>query len=62
MSNNAQDQRLPQRLVDILVCPQCKQKLEYDEKANRLVCTNHQVAFKINDGIPVLLMDETEKI
>ncbi|MBD3333837.1 Trm112 family protein [candidate division GN15 bacterium] len=53
---------MPQRLVDILVCPQCKQKLEYDEKVNRLVCTNHQVAFKINDGIPVLLMDETEKI
>ncbi len=62
MSNNAQNQRLPERLVDKLVCPQCKQKLEYDADANRLICTNHQIAFRINDGIPVLLMDETEKL
>jgi uncharacterized protein YbaR (Trm112 family) len=62
MNNNARDQRVPNRLVDKLVCPRCKQKLQYEEARSRLICTNHQIAFRINNGIPVLLMDETENL
>jgi uncharacterized protein YbaR (Trm112 family) len=50
-------------LVEILACP-CEQHapLEYDpaaaEGAGELACTSCDRVFRIEDGIPVLLLDE----
>ncbi len=54
--------RLPDRLLEKLVCPRCKGKLDYREEENRLVCGSCRLAYRITDDIPVLLPDEAEKL
>jgi uncharacterized protein YbaR (Trm112 family) len=53
---------VPQKLLEKLVCPGTHEKLEYDKENNRLICRERGLAFKIVDDIPVLLLDEAEKI
>ena len=43
------------RLLEILVCPLCKGKLEYDRAAQELICHADKLAYPIRDGIPVML-------
>lgn len=49
---------LDQRLLDILACPACKTKVELVEE--RLVCERCGRRFRIEDGIPIMLLDEAE--
>ena len=52
---------LSKTLLDILACPACKAEIEYDEAAQKLVCTGEcQRRYPIRDGIPVMLIDEAE--
>lgn len=46
------------RLLDILVCPLCKGRLEHDRQQAELVCRADRLAFPIRDGIPVMLESE----
>ncbi|HEX5337018.1 MAG TPA: Trm112 family protein [Gallionella sp.] len=50
------------KLLDILVCPLCKSPLIYRKAAQELVCKPDRLAFKIADGIPVMLADEARKL
>lgn len=54
--------RLPERLLEKLVCPGCKGKLEYIQEENRLICKACNLGFRIVDDIPILLLDEADKI
>lgn len=49
------------KLLDILVCPLCKAPVEYNKTAQELVCHKCKLAFPIDDGIPVMLIDEARK-
>jgi len=53
---------LTQKLLDRLVCPSCKEKLDYEEKDDHLVCNKCVVAYRITENIPVLLADEAQKL
>lgn len=53
---------LDKKLLDILVCPKCKGDLEYDKKKDRLICHKCKLAYPIKDDIPVMLIDEAEKL
>jgi hypothetical protein len=53
---------LRKELLEILVCPKCKGDLEYDQKASKLICRKCKLAYRIEDDIPVMLIDEAEKI
>jgi uncharacterized protein YbaR (Trm112 family) len=53
---------LSQELLDILVCPQCKGTLLYQQDNNRLICQSCRLAYPVRDGIPVLLVDEAEPV
>lgn len=45
--------------LDILACPVCKGKLEYQAQTRRLVCRADRLSYAITeDGIPVLLSEE----
>jgi uncharacterized protein YbaR (Trm112 family) len=46
------------RLLDVLVCPLCKRALDYDKKAQELICRPDRLAYPIRDGIPVMWPDE----
>ncbi|MDD8057862.1 MULTISPECIES: Trm112 family protein [Shewanella] len=43
------------KLLEIVACPVCKGKLEYDKEAQQLICKFDKLAYPITDGIPVLL-------
>lgn len=53
---------LSETLLKIIVCPGCKGTLEYREKDEKLICSTCQLAYPVNDDIPVLLADESEKL
>ncbi|OIO53640.1 MAG: hypothetical protein COX57_02505 [Alphaproteobacteria bacterium CG_4_10_14_0_2_um_filter_63_37] len=46
------------KLLEILVCPQCKGKVTVNAKASRLECPACNLAYPVRDGIPVMLVDE----
>jgi len=48
------------KLLDILVCPLCKAKVE--QQQNELICAKCKLAYKIDDGIPVMLIDQARKL
>ena len=49
-------------LLEILVCPKCKEPLKYDEKENVLICWKCKLKFKIKGGIPDMLIEDAVKI
>ena len=53
---------LSEKLLDKLVCPNCKLKMEYEENNNKLVCSECKISYRIENNVPVLLADEAEKI
>jgi uncharacterized protein len=53
---------LDQRLLDILICPNCHGEIEYIEAESVIVCRGQcRYRYPIRDGIPVMLIDEAEK-
>ena len=50
------------KLLEILVCPLCKSPLVYKKSAQELICKADRLAYKIDDGIPVMLVDEARKL
>lgn len=51
---------LDPQLLEILVCPQDKGPLVYDEPEQLLINERLGVAYRVEDGIPVLLSSETQ--
>ena len=49
-------------LLEILVCPQCKGTLEYREGEAALLCRACKLRYRIEDDIPVMLIDEATPI
>ena len=50
------------KLLESLVCPITKGKLEYDKDANELISYQARLAFPIRDGFPVLLESEAREL
>jgi uncharacterized protein YbaR (Trm112 family) len=50
------------RLIDILVCPICKRALDFDRKAQELICQPDKLAYPIRDGIPIMWPDEARDL
>ncbi|HCA48350.1 MAG TPA: hypothetical protein DEP45_13655 [Armatimonadetes bacterium] len=48
------------RLLAILVCPQCKGDIRL--KDDRLICDTCRLRYPVRDGIPIMLIDETEPL
>jgi uncharacterized protein len=45
-------------LLEILVCPACKQALDYREKPESLKCRQCHRVYAVKDDIPIMLVDE----
>ncbi len=45
-------------LLEILVCPACKQALEYRQNPESLKCTQCRRVYAVKDDIPIMLVDE----
>ena len=51
---------LDETLLEILVCPKCKGELEYKPDEAALLCHECRLRYKIEDDLPVMLIDEAE--
>ena len=47
-------------LLEILACPKCKGVLEYDQKNDKLICHACRLKYRVEDDIPIMLIDEAE--
>jgi uncharacterized protein YbaR (Trm112 family) len=52
------------RVLDVIVCPQCRSALDSTTDVLSLVCTNAecQLRYPVRNDIPVLLIDEASPI
>lgn len=53
---------LSTKLLEILVCPLCKEQVCEVETGNCLECEACQLRFPVQDGIPVMLVEEAQKM
>ncbi len=50
------------RLLDILVCPLCKGRMQHDRAHAELICHADRLAYPIRDGIPILLENQARPL
>ncbi len=55
MAYDQNKKNISHELLQILVCPVDKEKLEYNNKKNILSCHKCNKKYNIKDGIPILL-------
>ena len=49
-------------LKEILACPKCKGELEFREAESRILCHACKLEYRIEDDIPVMLIDEAKPL
>lgn len=52
--------RLDDDLLEVLACPKCGGELEYRPDEAALLCHACRLRYAVEDGIPVMLIDEAE--
>lgn len=53
---------LDPKLLEILVCPNCKGEVTYHEDEQIIACEGEcRYRYPVRDGIPVMLIDEAAK-
>lgn len=50
------------KLLESLVCPLSKTRLEYDAEAQELISRRARLAYPIRDGVPIMLPDEARPL
>jgi uncharacterized protein YbaR (Trm112 family) len=50
------------KLLEILVCPVTKGRLEYDAEKQELISRTAKLAYPIRDGIPIMLPEEARPL
>lgn len=53
---------LQPELLEILVCPESKAPLVYFADEDFLFCPKSRLRYRVHDGIPVMLVDEAERL
>ena len=54
--------KLDPKLLEILVCPVTKTRLDYDAEKQELISKAAGLAYPIRDGIPIMLPDEAREL
>jgi uncharacterized protein YbaR (Trm112 family) len=54
--------KIDPKLLEILVCPVTKTRLEYDVEKQELISKVAGLAYPIRDGIPIMLPDEAREL
>ncbi|MCH9643910.1 MAG: Trm112 family protein [Gammaproteobacteria bacterium] len=49
---------MDQRLLEILACPLCKGKLQYDRKKLQLICNFDKLVYPIRENVPIMLPEQ----
>jgi uncharacterized protein YbaR (Trm112 family) len=51
---------IDEKLLEILVCPKCKQPVVLSAQGDALDCAVCQLHYPVEDGIPVMMIDEAK--
>lgn len=51
---------LSKELLAMLVCPACKQELEYRQNPESLKCKQCHRVYPVKDDLPIMLIDEAK--
>ena len=54
--------KVSEQLLEILVCPRCKGRLDYQEAQAELRCGACQLGYPVRDSIPIMLSDEARAL
>lgn len=54
--------RISPKLLELLVCPLTKCRLDYDPAAQELISRPARLAYPIRDGIPIMLPEEARTL
>jgi hypothetical protein len=54
--------RIDPKLLELLVCPLTKGRLDYDAARQELVSRQARLAYPIRDGIPIMLPEEARNL
>jgi uncharacterized protein YbaR (Trm112 family) len=58
----SEPRKVDPKLLEILVCPVTKTRLDYDAEKQELVSKAAGLAYPIRDGIPIMLPDEAREL
>lgn len=58
----SESRKIDPKLLEILVCPVTKTRLEYDLEKQELISKAAGLAYPIRDGIPIMLPDEAREL
>ncbi len=61
-SNDRLSHLIDPKLLEILVCPLTKGRLEYDSERQELISRSAKLAYPIRDGIPIMLPEEARPL
>lgn len=50
------------KLLEVLACPICKGKLDYDKNNNELICKFDKIAFPIKNGVPIMMEKQSRNL
>lgn len=54
--------RIDPKLLELLVCPLTKERLDYDAERQELISRSARLAYPIRDGIPIMLPEEARPL
>ncbi len=49
-------------LLEVLACPKCKGKIELSDDGKSLICQTDRLRYRVEDDIPVMLIEEAEAL
>ena len=56
------DRQVEPSLLELLVCPVTRTRLQYDAGRQELVSKAARLAYPIRDGIPIMIADEARQL
>ena len=62
VDQEAPEERVDRRLLELLVCPVTKTSLDYDEARQELISRKAHLAYPIRRGVPHMLPSEARQL
>ncbi len=56
------EEHVDPRLLELLVCPLTKTRLQYDSKKRELISKAAGLAFPIKDGVPLMIVEAARQL
>jgi len=50
---------LDEKLMEVLVCPDCRSNVEHKDRRKAVVCLGFGLQYPVVDGVPVMLVEES---